>query len=240
VKRDLLRVGHLYPSGGISDHEIQLMAPEGLRFHTTRLPFKKTGLDDDLHLFDQLEASAVLLAHADVDLIVVNCTAATMLVGPNAVNSRVFSATGIRCITTIEAVIAALHAASLKRVALLTPYPQEVVDEEIKFLASIGVEVVVTGGLPCSTPVEQGLIPPERWLDLGLDLASADVEGLLISCAGVHVSPVLEQLERHWGRPVISSNQALVWHVLNCLGTPVSVSGYGALLERRLDPGITL
>lgn len=232
MNQGLVRIGHLYPSGGICDHEVQAMAPRGVRFHTTRLPFRRTGLEDDLRLFDQLEASAQLLTDAAVDLIVVNCTAATMLVGPDVINERIFRATGIRSTTTIEAVLAALRASGMRRLALMTPYPQEVVAAEVRFLASLGIEVVAADTMPCETPVEQGLIDPARWLELGTRLSSCDADGLLVSCAGAHVSPVLETLEQRWGRPVIASNQALVWHALNVLGQPRPVVGFGRLLGR--------
>lgn len=229
---ELIRIGHLYPSGGICDHEVQAMAPRGVRFHTTRLPFRRTGLEDDLRLFDQLEASAQLLADAAVDLIVVNCTAATMLVGPDVINERIFRATGIRSTTTIEAVLAALRATGLRRLALMTPYPQEVVEAEVRFLAALGIEVVAADAIPCDTPVEQGLIDPARWFELGTRLSASDADGLLVSCAGAHVSPVLASLEQQWGRPVIASNQALVWHALQCLGQRRPVTGFGRLLSQ--------
>ncbi|WP_406726860.1 hypothetical protein WJ438_22660 [Streptomyces sp. GD-15H] len=77
----LARIGHLYPSGGLCDYEIQLMAPDGVQFLTTRLPFRNTGIADDLGLVENLEQHARLLADADVDVIAVNCTAVTLLVG---------------------------------------------------------------------------------------------------------------------------------------------------------------
>lgn len=230
-----VRIGHLYPSGGISEHEPQAMAPAGVRFLTTRMAFRHTGLEADLQLFDNLEHNAGLLADAKVDLIAVNCTAATMLVGAQAVNRRVLAATGIRSVTTIEAVLAALRACSMRRIALLTPYPAEVVDAEEQFFAPLGIEVVAHGGKPCSTPVEQGEIPPEFWLQAGRELARTDCDGLLISCAGIQVAAILGELEAHWRRPVVASNQALAWHCLRTLGLPQRVIGYGSLLERVHD-----
>ena len=225
-----LRIGHLYPSGGISDHELQRMAPEGVHFLTTRLPFRRTGLADDLRLFDGLEPQARLLADAQVDLIAVNCTAATMLAGADSVNRRVKAATGIESTTTIEAVLAALQACSMRRIALLTPYVDEVVQAEIVFLAQHGVMVAAHDGLPCRSPVEQGEISPGYWLALGSRLAQTDCDGLLISCAGIQVASVLARLERHWQRPVVSSNQALVWQCLRKLGVVRRPAGYGGLL----------
>ncbi|WP_327107320.1 maleate cis-trans isomerase family protein [Nonomuraea glycinis] len=227
----LARIGHLYPSGGLCDYEIQRMAPDGVQFVTTRMPFRRTGLADDLALFDDLEAHSRLLADAEVDLIAVNCTAATMLAGPDAVNSRVRAATGIAATTTIEAVLEALAAAGIRRVALLTPYEEEVTAAEVAFLRAQGLEVAGTATLPCRTPVEQAERDPEVWRRLARDPALQQADGLLISCAGIRVAPVLADIEREFGRPVIASNQALLWRCLRMTGVQDRPAGFGALLN---------
>jgi maleate isomerase len=227
----LARIGHLYPSGGLCDYEIQRMAPDGVQFVTTRMPFRRTGLADDLALFDDLEAHSRLLADAEVDLIAVNCTAATMLAGPDAVNSRVRAATGIAATTTIEAVLEALAAAGIRRVALLTPYEEEVTAAEVAFLRAQGLEVAGTATLPCRTPVEQAERDPEVWRRLARDPALRQADGLLISCAGIRVAPVLADIEREFGRPVIASNQALLWRCLRMTGVQDRPAGFGALLN---------
>jgi maleate isomerase len=227
----LARIGHLYPSGGLCDYEIQRMAPDGVQFVTTRMPFRRTGLADDLALFDDLEAHSRLLADAEVDLIAVNCTAATMLAGPDAVNSRVRAATGIAATTTIEAVLEALAAAGIRRVALLTPYEEEVTAAEAAFLRAQGLEVAGTATLPCRTPVEQAERDPEVWRRLARDPALRQADGLLISCAGIRVAPVLADIEREFGRPVIASNQALLWRCLRMTGVQDRPAGFGALLN---------
>lgn len=214
------RVGHLYPSGGISEHEIQRMAPEGLRFLTTRMPFRRTGREDDLNLLRDIETHAALLADAQVELIAFNCTAASLMAGPGVVEARIERATGIPAVTTIAAVMAALARLSARRVALFTPYPPEVVAEEIRYLARHGVEVVAQRHLPCATPVEQGAIPPERWLDLARTTPVAGAEALLFSCAGIVISPAIAAIEQATGLPVVTSNSALLRLVLDRLGWP--------------------
>jgi maleate isomerase len=224
------RIGHLYPSGGLCDYELQLMAPEGVQLVTTRMPFRRSGLADDLALLADLEAHSRLLADAEVDLIAMNCTAATMLAGPDAVNSRIRAATGIPSTTTIEAVLNALAAARVRTVALLTPYVEEVTAAEIEFLTAQGIEVVATASLPCTTPVEQATHDPAVWRELAGELRATPADGLLLSCSGIRVAPVLAAIEAEFGRPVIASNQALLWQCLRMSGVPDRPSGYGALL----------
>ena len=107
------RIGQLYPSGGLCDYEPQIMAPPGVQFLTTRLSFPKARLEDDAALVNEIDVHAQLVADAQVNLIALNCTAASMVVGPDAINRRIMAATGIRSTTTIEAVMAAIEAARL-------------------------------------------------------------------------------------------------------------------------------
>lgn len=230
------RIGQLYPSGGLCDHEVQRMAPDGVQFVTTRMPFRKAGLEDDAALARDVELHASLLADARVDLIAFNCTAASLVVGPQAINRRIEAATGIRSITTIEAVLDALAAAGMRRFALLTPYLPEVVAAEVRFFGDRGFEVTTTAGLPCVDPVEQGSIAPARWRELAAAIPMKDSDGLLISCAGIQLAAVLGAIESDLGRPVIASNQALLWTCLRLLDLPERVGGFGALLEGTFDP----
>lgn len=225
---DLARIGHLYPSGGLCDYEIQKMAPAGVQFVTTRLPFPATGMKEDLRLVENLETHARMLADAEVDLIALNCTAATLLSEPNHLNQRITDATGIESVTTIEAVMEALAATGIRRPALLTPYPEEIIAAEVDYLRTHRIEVVATLGIPRSTPVEQAQIKPRQWRDLADTVDRSAIDGILFSCAGIQISDQLEAIERQLGLPVVASNQALLWHLLRTLDVP-GPEGYGSL-----------
>lgn len=224
------RVGHLYPSGGISDHEIQRMAPAGVRFLTTRMAFRDTSRESDLALARDVESHACLLADARVALIAFNCTAASLMAGPGVLEARIEAATGIPAVTTIAAVLSALSRFRARRIALFTPYRAEVIAEEVHFLAARGIEVVAGAHLPCADPVSQGEIPPGEWLRLARDTAKGDADLLLFSCAGIEIAPVIGEIEAACGRPVVTSNQALLRLVLDRLGLPSGVPGFGRLL----------
>lgn len=230
------RIGHLYPSGGLCDFEVQLMAPAGVQFVTTRMPFSRTSLESDKAVVADVESHAALLATAGVTLIAMNCTAASMAVGAQVINQRIFDATGIRSVTTTDAILAALRAVGARRVALMTPYPHEVVEMEIAFLARHGIEVACEIADPCSTPIQQGSFPASHWADLAAELDTDQADAVLISCAGIQVSGVIEAIERA-GKPVITSNQALLWHCLRTLGLADRPTGFGSLLAGSFDKG---
>lgn len=224
------RIGHLYPSGGVADYEIMRMAPEGVQFLTTRMPFRRTGREDDLALLRDVETHAGLLADARVELVAFNCTAASLMAGPGVLEQRIETATGIPAVTTIDGVTRALTRLGARRIALFTPYPHEVIAEEIHYFDRLGITVTAQNHLPCATPLEQGEIPAQRWLDLALAIPTSDADALLFSCAGITISPVIERIEHATGLPVVTSNAALLRLVLDRLAWPAPVSGYGRLL----------
>lgn len=231
----LARIGQLYPSGGLCDHEPQLMVPEGVRFVTTRVPFRQTSLEADRKFAEDLEGHAQLLADASVDLLAINCTAATLLAGPQNLRKRLFDATGLASVTTIEAVIAGCRAQNMRRIGLLTPYPQEVIEVEREYFAGLGIEVVSALGRPCTTPVEQGNLPCETWLQMAQGFSGMALDGVLISCAGIQVAEVLATIEARLSLPVVSSNQALAWMCLRQLGIHREVQGFGSLFSKAFS-----
>ena len=224
------RVGHLYPSGGLCDDEVQLMAPSSVRFLTTRLPFRSTGVEDDLTMAEDLELHAGLLADADVDLIAFNCTAASMLLGPETLRQRITRATSLPVVTTVEAVVDALRRLQAERILLLNPYPRDVEEREIDHLGRLGFSVLDTRGPRCRTPVEQGLIPPEYWLTAALEFDRREADAILLSCAGTRVAEAHHWIEAATGLPLITSNQALLWDVLRTLRIDDPVPRFGRLL----------
>jgi maleate isomerase len=233
---DVARVGHLYPSGGLCDYEVQMMAPSGIQFVTTRLPFSRVGIEDDRNLFTAVEAHARLLADAEVSVIAANCTAATMLIDREDLGRRIRDVSGCETITTIESVTQALHSLGLSRIALVTPYPDEVVETERLHLGHDGFEVVEVRGIETTTPVEAGMIDPQRWVALCRTIESKHLDGVLISCAGIQIAESIETIESALNVPVVTSNQALLWRTLGWLGLDTTVEGYGELLRRGTYP----
>ena len=53
---------------------------------------------------------------------------------------------------------------------------------------------------------------------LGLETDTPDAEGLVISCTNLVTLEALPELERRLGKPVVSANQATVWHSCSLAG----------------------
>lgn len=226
----------LYPSAGLSEEEFYRLAPEGVSIHTTRLSFKRGTLEEDKKLAEHIPAGAELLADAKVDLIAFNCTAGSLAEGKghdqNIVRT-IESLTGIKATTTATAIVEALHSIDSKRIVLITPYVEEVNEVEIQFLHEHGIEVVANVGLGISDPYEQMAVDPHRWYRLARDCRDITCDTIFISCAGIRVVEMIAAIERDLGRPVVTSNQALMWHCLKLMNIePDLDDDYGMLFDQ--------
>ena len=55
-------------------------------------------------------------------------------------------------------------------------------------------------------------VPPEEVVRVGIETDSAEAEGLVISCTNLVTYEAIPELERRLGKPVVSANQATIWH----------------------------
>ena len=58
-----------------------------------------------------------------------------------------------------------------------------------------------------------------------------EADGVLIAGTGFRCVGILDALERDLQRPVVSANQASLWHCLRLAGVRTPVDGYGNLLR---------
>jgi maleate isomerase len=58
-----------------------------------------------------------------------------------------------------------------------------------------------------------------------------DADGVLLAGTGFRCVGLIEALEQDLGRPVVTANQASLWHGLRQAGVRPAVEGYGALLR---------
>lgn len=230
------RIGMLVPSGNvIVEPQVKAMLPPGVAVCTTRLPLTGSSEAELMAMTENLEFAARLLADARVDLIAFNCTAVSTFSKEMEadIKARIERATGIAATATSEALVAALAAVSARRVVLLTPYTQAVNEREVAFLEREGLEVLSEVGLGINLSREMAALPPQTWLELARQHQEARAEAYLISCTAIRSAEVIDAVERELGRPVITSNQALVWHCLRKAGIEDRVEGFGMLFAQR-------
>jgi maleate isomerase len=60
-----------------------------------------------------------------------------------------------------------------------------------------------------------------------------DADAYFLSCTAIKSSETIDALEAELERPVISSNQAVLWSALRTAGITDRVDGYGRLMRNH-------
>jgi maleate isomerase len=101
-----------------------------------------------------------------------------------------------------------------RRVSILTPYSAPVNQALGAYYVSRGLDVINVSGLDMDDDYAMTALSPECILAAGLKAMAPQADTLFISCTALRSSLAVERLEAALERPVVTSNQAIVWHAL--------------------------
>lgn len=205
----------------------------GVATHTSRLynaaainPENLAAMEKDI-----AGATALLRPGEKVDVVAFACTSGTMVIGEDEVFSRIYETRpGVACTTPITAALAALDALGARSIALLTPYVESVNNRMCDYIEARGFAVPVFGSFNHEDDNEVARIDGDSLVAAVEKLGAEDVDAVFVSCTSVRVAHLIAGLETKLGKPVISSNQALVWHSLRSAGVGDAINGWGRLL----------
>jgi maleate cis-trans isomerase len=213
------RIGLIIPSvNRMTEPQFNHYAPEGLGIHVARgrvagLPSRTVA-----ELTDEIAHAAGTLADAHPDLIVFHCTHTSMKEGVDGearIISLIRKTTGINALSTSSMVNDALRALGLRRLVVLSPYQSN--DNIIDYLAAAGFTVVNDVALKCKTAADFEAITPQRWLELAKEADRSDADGIFLSCTNTTQIEAVAAIEEALGKPVVNSNQAVLWGCLKRL-----------------------
>ena len=234
MSMDERSVGMLLPSGNIvAEGQVRAMMPGDVTIHTTRLPLTGSSDAELQRMIESLEGAAALLADARVDLIAFNCTAVSTYSSDAdcKIADRIATATKMPAVTTAQALVAALRHLGCERIVLVTPYLEQVTQREQAFLAHHGFDVVHSASYGINLNWDMAHEPPETWTRFVEANRRPEADAYLLSCTAIRSAEVIDELESVLQRPVLTSNQSLVWHCLRTLGVEPKVAGFGRLLR---------
>lgn len=233
------RLGFLIPPGNPTvEPELIAMTPPGVSVHFSRLVARGPagthhGQEErNRSQIEHIDESAALLAMVKPSVIILAHTATSYTLGSRAeaeLLNRLQAQYTLPFATAFGSVAAALHELGVKRVALGTPYSEEITLKGKVHLEEHGFEVVSHRRLENVTDIYEETA--ERAYQLGRAVDSPKAQAIFLSGTGMPTIKILETLEHDLGKPAISANSAMMWHALRIAGVRHCVAGYGRLLE---------
>ena len=230
------KIGLIVPSANtVMEPEFSKMAPAGIATFATRMFLKEVKVETLAKMAEEVDRAVRELSTAQVDVLVFGCTSGSLLKGPEwdkEIVSRMKKASRIPSITTSGAVIKALEAIGARRIAVATPYLDELNIRVKQFLEQHDFEITATRGLGISEAVEIGNQYPKTAYDLAKRVYRPGTDTVFISCTDFRTIEIIEKLEKELRINVITSNQASFWCALRTVKYPGRIKGYGKLLAR--------
>jgi maleate isomerase len=235
-----LRLGVLTPSSNTALEPLTsaiVAAVPGASAHFSRFVVTEIALDARaLGQFDdsKILAAAELLADARVDAIGWSGTSSGWLGFERdlALCERIRERTGIAATTAVLALNELLALRGLRRIALVTPYTEDVQRRIVANYAARGIEVVAERHLGIRTNHAFADVDPARLRGLIDEVAAARPQAITTFCTNLRAAPLAVEVERTLGIPLLDTVSTTVWGMLRSAGAnPAQVQGWGGLFQ---------
>jgi maleate isomerase len=217
-----------------SEADLHSMFPTGVELYTNRVQNANPTTLENLRKMapDIGRAARGIVPDVDLDVMIYGCTSGTVAIGEMEVFQSMKNARGdYPCTTPITAAMAAFETLGAKKISILTPYIRSVNLEVAEYFVGRGLDIVNIAGFELSSDAEMTAVSNESIYRAAIEVCHAQSDLLFISCTALRAAQLVHRLEKALNKPVVTSNQALVWHALELIGKPYSVVGFGTLFS---------
>ena len=245
--RGIARIGVLVPFTNTNlEADLTLLRPEGISFHYARLGgYDRDEVPDAAQMAglgtSDMDEPLELLMGARPDVVMYGCTSATLTHGrqfDRNLAKKISDMSGATTVTAAGALVAALKSIGATRIGFASPYVPQINEDAIAFLSGCGITTVHWSEVVDTLDnYGQGEMTPQRVFDLGRAADHPEAQAVVLSCTDMRSVEVIDRLEAELGKPVVTSNQAMLFEVLRHLGQGYS-RGFGQLF-RNLATGAT-
>ncbi|WP_127112568.1 maleate cis-trans isomerase family protein [Shimia sediminis] len=185
--------------------------------YVTRVPSGEDVTTETLAAMEaNLPAAAALLPAARAFRVVgYGCTSGSSVIGSETVEAMVKRTCNTEHVTDpLRATVACAGARGVSRFALLSPYIEEVNATLRAAFARQGVSMEVFGTFGVREEAKVVRLSQASIIEAAVTLGrDSAVEAVFLSCTNLRTIDALHEIEKEIGKPVMSSNQALAWHM---------------------------
>ena len=230
------KIGVLVPFTNCNlEPDMMALCPKGATMHFARLGgydveeipgsdqmagLGASDLSDTLRLISGVRPSAVLYG----------CTSATLTHGRSFdqdLAAKIEAGSGAKTLTAAGSLIIALNALTVSKVGFASPYLGQINDQAIAFLASEGIDTIKCHDIGRALGnYGQGELLPDEVFELALAADHPQAEAIVLSCTDMRSVEVITRVEAALNKPVVTSNQAMIFALCRALdlepadGTP--------------------
>jgi maleate isomerase len=242
----LIRVGVLTPHAAVGpEQELPAMAPGRVVTDVVRITAATGGAEIEppatpagLRALTEppvLDEAARMLPAA-IDAVGYASTTSAYAIGfeqEAELVSRLSALVAVPVASTCASAVLGLRALGVQRVALVGApwFDAELNDLGAAYFRSQGFDVVSSASAGVSK--EPDRIASDDVVAWTSRHVGDDADGVFIGGNGFQAAAAIERLEAAIARPVLASNQVLLWNLLAQTGAPDAVDGFGQLFSRE-------
>lgn len=211
-----MRIGLIVPSSNtVMEPDFHSHLPPPAIVSTTRIFLETVTRQAELRMLeDELPKAIQLIKTTAPDVVVFGCTSAGALgtlAHDDQIAETIQKATGARAVTVLRAVLTNLHRIAPRKLAVFTPYIEDLTRSIASSLAEAGFAPIKAEGMGIQSNLEIGQVPPSKiigFVESNLDSVAPDC--LFLSCTNWRALEAIDALQTKLGIPVITSNQSAI------------------------------
>jgi maleate isomerase len=205
------RLGVIVPSvNTVVETWYPAVLPEGVSVHFSRMLIPDATSPDKIVEMDQRDGMRAIrqIASCRPHAVAYGCTASSVVQGPaydEELRREIGRIAAVPATTAAHSILTACRRLGMHRVTAISPYPETVDEAEHRFFARYGIETIAA------------------W--------DPSADGIVVACLNVRSHLAIEAIEAKIRKPVVTSTQATLWHLLRLAGIPSPIPGCGRLLR---------
>lgn len=218
--------------------DLRRVLPEGVEIHTARVAYPHEVTPEALAVATRgLDRAVKSLLPIQPRCVVWACTSGSFFDGKrgnDALLCQLAAAAGeVPVATASSALVAAMQALAIKRPAVGTPYSPEINHRLFGFLKQSGFDPFPVAGYFDRLVDDMTLqaVDDEEVAEFARNIDRPDADAVVISCTGLPTARIVAPLERELGKPVVTSNLAILWQALKLGGIAAIPAGAGSLFD---------
>ena len=218
--RGKARIGVLVPfTNSNLEADFSMLRPDGVSIHYARMGgYDQEAIPDSSQMANMGSASLdeplKLLTGVRPNIILYGCTSATLSHGMEfdiALANKIKTLSGVETVTAAGALVYALNKIKARHISFASPYVPELNDRAIALLSDAGFETIHRSEVKQTLDnYGQSELSPEQVYELGLAANHQHCDAIVLSCTDMRSVEIIAKLEQATGKPVITSNQALM------------------------------
>ena len=181
---------------------------------------------------DITDVTKEILPDQKLDCVAYGCTSGSIAAGYDSIFEKVNKAKpNTKVSTPITAAIKGMKKLGIKNLSIFTPYTSEINDSVADFFNKENFKINDMNYFDIASDLDIGKVDSNHLFSVlkKIDLSKSDA--LFVSCTALPVLSLINDLEKELNKPVISSNQALIWDCLELINSNNNIEGFGRLFK---------